>query len=141
MANFETIYVTDVVEVLMDDETYSYGEVVSKDDRRVEVNFIAKKEEEVFAYEEQSFFIEYEAINYAVGTKNGTKMIAAWKELGFDFRSEDELLALEENESMDDDEDWDPSMEQREETDEVTEESDEEESQEESQEESPEEEF
>jgi len=119
MANFETIYVTDIVEVLMADETYSYGEVVSKDDRRVEVNFIAKKEE-VFAYEDQSFFIEYEAINYAIGTKNGTKMIAAWKEFGFDFRSEDELLALDDNESTDEDEDWDPSMEHEEETDEVT---------------------
>lgn len=128
MATFDSIYVTDLVEVLISEhatETYVYGEVLKKSPEKVLVNFISKKDD-IYVYEDDSYDIEYESINYVVGTKNGTKMHAAWQALGFEFRSEDELLRLDEIDSADEDDDWSLQKEQEESSDEELQESQEE---------------
>ena len=123
MATFESIFVLDLAEVLISQNTtecFSYGEVLRKNPDSILVNFITKKDD-IYLYEDESYEIEYESINFCVGTKNGTMMHAAWHELGFEFRSEAELLRLEEIESIDDDEDW--SLQKELETDDEYEES------------------
>ena len=99
----------DLVEVLADDPEHDfyYGEVTNT--APVTVNYISKlAKSDTWRFDEVAYEVERECINFVVNVQ-GKKKEAAWRELGFIYRGDHEIVHEDDVDSEEEDEDWEPS--------------------------------
>ena len=104
----------DLIEVLADDPKaqYWYGELTAVDP--VTVNYISPFKGDVWRFDEAAYHVDKESINYVVDMSNKSKS-NGWKELGYVYRGDHEILHVDDVDSEEDDEDWVPGKEDEEE--------------------------
>ena len=114
----------DLIEVLADDPKaqYWYGELIAVDP--VTVNYISPFKGDVWRFDEAAYHVDKESINYVVDMSNKSKS-SGWKELGYVYRGDHEIIHADDVDSEEDDEDWVPGKEDEEEEDEDEDDSDE----------------
>ena len=113
----------DLIEVLADDPTrqYWYGELT--DVNPVTVNYISPYRGDVWRFDENAYQVDKESINFVVDMSNKSKA-NGWRELGYVYRGEHEIIHADDVNSEEDDEDWAPSAEGEEEDEEDSDEAD-----------------
>ena len=106
----------DLVEVLADDpeSQYWYGEVT--DVNRMTVNYISPFKGEVWRFDENIYHVDKESINFVVDMSNKSKA-RGWRELGYVYRGDHEILHVDDVDSEEDDDDWVPVAEEEQEDD------------------------
>lgn len=100
------LIVGDLVEVLADDQhqQFWYGEI-TQTHPELAVNYISVYKGDTWRFDAQAYVVERECINHIV--RNASKE-RAWKELGFVYRGDHEILHEKDCNTEDDDEDWAP---------------------------------
>ena len=107
----------DLIEVLADDPKaqYWYGELTAVDP--VTVNYISLFKGDVWRFDEAAYHVDKESINYVVDMSNKSKS-SGWRELGYVYRGDHEIIHVDDVDSEEDDEDWVPGKEEEEDEDE-----------------------
>lgn len=101
------IHVGDLVEVLADDPKHQfwYGEVTNT--QPPAVNYISKvKDEDIWRFDDIAYEVDVECINFVVHKKD---RVLAWRELGFVYRGDHEIIHEDDVDSDEDDEEYVPS--------------------------------
>jgi hypothetical protein len=108
------LHVGDLVEVLADDPVnqYWYGEVCTANP--VTVNYISLFKHDVWRFDENAYHVDRQCINHVIDMTNRSK-VSGWRELGFVYRGEHEIISIDDVDSEEEDEEWLPGDESEEE--------------------------
>ena len=115
----------DLIEVLADDpkRQYWYGELTGV--TPMTVNYISLFKGDVWRFDETAYLVDKESINYVVDMSNKSKS-SGWREIGYVYRGDHEIIHIDDVDSEEDDEDWVPGAEEEGEEEEEDEDSDDE---------------
>lgn len=107
----------DLVEVLADDPTrqYWYGELIGVNP--LSVNYISLYKDDVWRFDESAYHVDKESINFVVNMSKKSKA-SGWRELGYIYRGDHEIIHVNDVDSEDDDDEWMPDAEEEEEEEE-----------------------
>ena len=101
----------DIVEILGDSGMW-YGEVVDTSDaNEISVNYISKFQGDVWRFDKNAYMAPRASINFVavVGKKACDSNIErAWKEMGFVYRGDHEIIKSDDVDSETEDEDYEP---------------------------------
>jgi hypothetical protein len=100
------VRVGDLVEVLGEGGQYWYGEVVGNVDGGVVVNYITKHKGDVWRFDKHSYEAPTESLNQIVDVRAERSLESAWKELGFVYRGDHEIIHQDDVDSESEDEDY-----------------------------------
>lgn len=108
MSTLPALHTGDLVEVLADDPKHEfyYGEVTHT--TPITVNYITKVKGDVWRFDDEAYQVDRECINHVVDMSK-CKKTEGWREMGFVYRGEHEIIHEDDVDSEEEDEDYQPS--------------------------------
>lgn len=112
----EQLPIGTLVEVLAEGDTCWYGEINGDEDGNPIVTYIEADDDNIHAFQSESYVAPREAINRYVTFGRGRKR-ESWKIMGFIYIDRHEIVPIGDMNSDESDEDWSPAVEHHSEDD------------------------